>query len=137
MIGRAFLRLDPFEVWGDDTQIRNWTYVGDIVRGLVLAAERIDDATAINLGTEERIKVLDAVNTILSYTGHQPDIKLRPEMPTGPLNRVASNRLAHELLDWQPQVSFTDGIARTIEWYYATKQSHLSANEFDRKLLER
>jgi nucleoside-diphosphate-sugar epimerase len=137
MIGRAFLRLDPFEVWGDGTQIRNWTYVGDIVRGMVLAAEKIEDATAINLGTEEPIKVLDAANAILSYTGHQATIKLRPEMPTGPLNRVASNQLARELLGWMPEVSFKDGIARTIQWYYAAKRSNLSADEFTRKLLER
>ena len=33
MIARAFVRQDPFEVWGNGTQIRNWTYVGDIVSG--------------------------------------------------------------------------------------------------------
>src|SRR5207302_7082915 len=38
MIARDFVGRDPFEVWGDGSQIRNWTYVGDIVQGLVLAA---------------------------------------------------------------------------------------------------
>src|SRR3989454_3432561 len=37
MIARAFIKEDPFEVWGDGTQIRNWTYVGDIVNGVLLA----------------------------------------------------------------------------------------------------
>ena len=41
MIARAFVRQDPFEVWGDGTQIRNWTYVGDIVSGMV--ARRRED----------------------------------------------------------------------------------------------
>jgi nucleoside-diphosphate-sugar epimerase len=43
-------------------------------------------------------------------------------MPTGPLNRVASNRLARELLGWEPQVRFMDGLRRTTDWYFATHQ---------------
>ena len=61
MIARAFIRQDPFVVWGDGQQIRNWTYVGDIVEGTIRAAETIDDGTAVNLGTMERTRVLDAV----------------------------------------------------------------------------
>jgi nucleoside-diphosphate-sugar epimerase len=122
MIARAFVRQDPFEVWGDGTQVRNWTYVGDIVRGMVLAAEKIDDATAVNLGTEERTRVIDAVTEVLRYTGHQAEIEFLPHMPTGPLNRVASNRLARQLLGWEPQVRFIDGLHRTIDWYFSTRE---------------
>src|SRR5438067_12230278 len=61
MIARAFIGQNPFEVWGDGTQVRNWTYVGDIVSGMLLAAEKVDDETAINLGTTERTRVIDAV----------------------------------------------------------------------------
>lgn len=137
MIGRAFLKRDPFEVWGDGTQVRNWTYVGDIVSGLMLAAEKINDATAVNLGTEERITVIDAVHEILNYTGHRAEIKLLTDMPTGPLNRVASNQLAKEILGWQPQVKFIDGLHKTIEWYYATKDREQLTSSFEKKLLER
>jgi nucleoside-diphosphate-sugar epimerase len=122
MIARAFVRQDPFEVWGDGTQIRNWTYVKDIVQGMVLAAEKIDDATAVNLGTEERTRVIDAVQEVLRYTGHQAQIKFLPHMPTGPLNRVANNRLARELLGWEPEVKFIDGLHRTIDWYFSTRE---------------
>jgi nucleoside-diphosphate-sugar epimerase len=121
MIARAFVKQDPFEVWGDGRQVRNWTYVGDIARGMILAAERIEDGTAVNLGTEERTRVIDAVNAVLQYTGHYAEIKLRPDMPTGPVNRVASNRLARELLGWSPEVKFMDGLKRTIDWYFKAK----------------
>src|SRR5580692_2448943 len=57
MIARAFVKQDPFEVWGDGTQIRNWTFIEDIVSGTILAAEKINDGTAVNLGTMERIQV--------------------------------------------------------------------------------
>lgn len=121
MIARAFVREDPFVVWGTGEQIRNWTYIDDIVRGTILAAERIDDAIAVNLGTMERIRVLDAAQAILKQTGHQAPIQLAPHMPTGPLNRVADNALARRLLDWTPAVSFWDGLPRTINWYFSTR----------------
>jgi nucleoside-diphosphate-sugar epimerase len=137
MIARAFVRQDPFEVWGDGTQVRNWTYVGDIVRGMVLAAERIEDGTAVNLGTEERTRVIDAVHEVMRYTGHEVEVKLLPHMPTGPLNRVASNRLARELLGWEPQMRFMDGLRRTIDWYFATHQRETVGEYLPAMLAER
>src|SRR5439155_19955077 len=121
MIARAFVRQDPFVVWGTGEAIRNWTNVSDIVSGTILAAEKIDDGTAVNLGTMERTRVIDAVHEVLRYTGRTAEIKFRTDMPTGPLNRVASNALAQRLLGWQPQMSFIDGLHRTSDWYFATK----------------
>ena len=121
MIARAFIGEDPFRVWGTGEQIRNWTYVGDIVAGTIKAAERIDDGTAINLGTMERVRVLDAVKMVLEYTGHQAEVVTQPNMPTGPLNRVADNSLAKRLLDWEPEVPFAKGLRQTIDWYFAVK----------------
>jgi nucleoside-diphosphate-sugar epimerase len=137
MIARAFVRQNPFEVWGDGTQIRNWTYVGDIVSGMVLAAEKIDDGTAINLGTEERTRVIDAVHEVLRYTGQEAEIKLLPHMPTGPLNRVARNGLARQLLGWEPRMSFMDGLHRTIDWYFASHQREAVGGYLESMLTER
>jgi nucleoside-diphosphate-sugar epimerase len=137
MIARAFVAQDPFEVWGDGTQVRNWTYVGDIVSGMVLAAEKIDDGTAVNLGTEERTRVIDAVHEVLRYTGHQAQIKLLPLMPTGPLNRVASHRLATRLLGWTPEVKFIDGLHRTIDWYFASRERQQVGGYLAEMLTER
>ena len=122
MIARAFVRQNPFEVWGNGQQIRNWTYVDDIVSGTILAAEKINDGTAINLGTMERVRVLDAVQMVLDYSGHKAEIRLRPDMPTGPVNRVADNHLAKKLLGWEPKTAFREGLRKTLDWYFATHQ---------------
>jgi nucleoside-diphosphate-sugar epimerase len=122
MIARAFIGQDPFEVWGDGTQVRNWTCIDDIVHGTLLAAERVHDGTAINLGTMERVQVVDAVRLVMEYTGHSAEIALRPDMPVGPRNRVADNSLAKRLLGWEPAVPFREGVKRTIEWYFAAKE---------------
>jgi len=137
MIARAFIRQNPFEVWGDGTQIRNWTYVDDIVRGTILAAEKIDDGQAINLGTMERIRVLDAAKMVLEFANHKAEFRLRPEMPTGPLNRVADNSLARKLLGWEPQVPFREGLRRTLDWYFTTKDRKQVQTDLDRLLTER
>lgn len=137
MIARAFLGQDPFVVWGTGEQVRNWTYVDDIVQGTILAAEKIDDATAINLGTMERTRVIDAVREVMDYTGHRAEIELHPEMPTGPLNRVADNSLAKALLGWEPKTKFMDGLRRTTDWYFSTKDRDQVRAIFDRMLIER
>ncbi len=137
MIARAFINQDPFVVWGTGQQIRNWTYVDDIVRGTILAAEKINDGTAVNLGTMERIRVIDAVHEILRTFGRDPKIEHQLEMPTGPLNRVADNALAKKLLGWEPQVKFMDGLHRTIDWYIGTKKQEEVSAKLELMLTER
>jgi len=137
MIARAFVGQDPFEVWGSGEQIRNWTHVDDIVSGTVRAAEVIEDGTAVNLGTTERTRVIDAAKEVLSYTGSDADIRLLPDMPTGPLNRVADNSLAKQLLGWEPEVKFMDGLHRTIDWYFSTRDRDEVRADLARRLTER
>jgi len=137
MIARAFIKQDPFVVWGNGEQIRNWTHVSDIVSGTILAAEKIDDGAAVNLGTMERTRVLDAVHEVLRYTGHKAKIELHPEMPTGPMNRVADNSLAKKLLGWEPKVKFMDGLRTTIDWYFSTKDRKRVQQILDLVLTER
>ena len=138
MIARSFVDQDPFVVWGNGEQIRNWTHVSDIVAGTILAAEKIDDGTAVNLGTMERTRVIDAVREVLRYTGKEHlRIQLDPSKPTGPVNRVADNSQAKKLLGWEPKVRFMDGLRATIDWYYSTKdRGHVMAI-LDRMLTER
>jgi len=121
MIARAFVRQDPFVVWGDGEQVRNWTYVDDIVQGFILAAEKIEDGTAVNLGTSERIRVIDCAREVTRLAGYEPEIKRLLDMPSGVLNRAADTTLARKLLGWEPRVSFKEGLRRTYEWYVQTK----------------
>jgi nucleoside-diphosphate-sugar epimerase len=137
MIARAFVKQNPFEVWGDGTQIRNWTYVDDIVSGTILAAEKINDGTAVNLGTMERVRVVDAVKMVLEFSGHKAELRFRPDMPTGPANRVADNSLAKKLLGWEPKTTFRDGLRKTMDWYFSTKQQEQVRGVLDTMLTAR
>jgi nucleoside-diphosphate-sugar epimerase len=137
MIARAFIRQDPFILWGTGEQIRNWTYVSDIVEGTILAAEKIEDGTAVNLGTMDRISVIDTARTILERCGVDVEIKPDPTKPTGPYNRVSDNRLGKELLGWEPHVSFSDGLDRTIRWFFDTHDRMKIRRDFEYRLTER
>lgn len=137
LIAKAYIHQNPYEVWGDGTQIRNWTYVSDIVEGTIRAAEIIDDGQAVNLGTMERIRVDDAVRKILAASNFHPRITFKPDMPTGPKNRVCDNARARKLLGWEPRMLFRDGIRKTIEWYFAAKTPALARRHLTRWFLER
>jgi nucleoside-diphosphate-sugar epimerase len=137
MIARAFIGQNPFDVWGNGMQIRNWTYVDDIVSGTILAAEKINDGTAVNLGTMERVRVIDAARMVLEFSGHKAEIRLRPDMPTGPVNRVADNKLAKKLLGWEPKMAFRDGLRKTMDWYAATHQQEKVRGVLEKMLTAR
>jgi nucleoside-diphosphate-sugar epimerase len=137
MIARAYTNQDPFVVWGTGEQIRNWTYIDDIVEGTIRAAEEIEDGSAINLGTIERTRVIDAVHEIVRAFGYSPKIELHPEMPTGPLNRVADNALGKKLLGWEPKYKFADGLRLTIEWYISSRNKKQAEDALEHLLIER
>lgn len=137
MIARAFIKQSPYVLWGNGEQIRNWTYVGDIVSGTIRAAEVIDDGTPVNLGTMERTSVIQAAREVMKYTGYKADFEFRPDMPTGPMNRVADGSLAKKLLGWEPQVNFIDGLHLTIDWYFKTKNRDEVARILEPMLTER
>lgn len=128
-IAKAFVKQNPFEIWGDGKQIRNWTYVEDIVEGIIQSIKHIDDATPVNFGTQERIKVDKMVSLVLHNFHYSPKIRY-VSMPTGPMNRVADISLAKTLLNWSPKYTFKQGLQQTIQWYIENKnkkyiQQHL------------
>jgi len=57
--------------------------------------------------------MIDAAPQVLDSTAHKVDIKFYVEMPGGPRNRVADNRLAKRLLGWEPQAKFPEGLLMT------------------------
>ena len=110
--------------------------MNDIVEGTLLAAGKISDATAISLGTMERVRVIDAAQEILERTGYKAEIVTDTTKPTGPYNRVADNNLAQELLGWAPQTTFSDGLQPTIDWYFKSHQRKDIQLTLDRRLME-
>jgi len=135
LIHKAHERMDPFVIWGDGNQSRDFTYVSDIVDGTILAAERITDGRPVNLGTGRRLKLVDVARIIFDLTGFHPTVRFDPSMPTGVVSRALDITRARQLLGWEPKVALEDGLSRTIKWYVRThpRRGHVE----ERLLMER
>ena len=123
LIAKAFVRMDPYEIWGDGQQDRNFTYVGDIADGMIRAAERVTDASPINIGTAEHIKIIDSAKKIFEMTKFNPrSIHFDTSKPVGVYSRAADLTRTRARLEWEPRISFTEGLRRTIDWYYGARR---------------
>lgn len=137
-ISKALLRQDPYEIWGSGRQDRNFTFVDDIVEGLLRAAERITDCRAVNIGTDEITRIADAAQTVCRIVGHRPSrFFFDTSKPEGVHARAASIENQKAWLGWSPTTCFDDGIRRTIEWYaghvnLAALGEHLETRLFER-----
>ena len=136
LISKAVQRFDPYPIWGNGKQERDFTYVEDIVDGMMAASQIIFDGTPVNLGTGRRYKINDVVNTIFDILGWRPrKLKYERSMPVGPLSRALDIRRAKDLLNWEPRFSLEEGLRRTIEWYIGDNRvKSITKKEF---LLER
>ena len=118
LIYKAVEKMDPYEIWGNGQQERDFTYVEDIVDGTVLCAEKISDMTPVNLGTGVRYKMIDVAQMIFKVLGWTPKkISFDTSKPTGAVSRALDNSLAKELLGWEPRFSLKEGLEKTIKWY--------------------
>jgi UDP-glucose 4-epimerase len=122
LIAKAFIRMDPYEIWGTGEQDRNFTYVEDIVEALIRAAEVIEDGSAVNAGRDDRITINQAAELIFNIVGWRPkEIYHDLSKPEGVSSRAADLTKARKLLGWEPKISYEKGFRRTIEWYFTTK----------------
>ena len=118
LIAKAYAEQDPYQIWGDGEQTRNFTYVDDIVSALVLANEKITNATPVNAGISEYISINEVVEEIFDYMDWEPEeINHMTDKPVGVRHRAADTTRAEKLLGWAPEYSLNDGLAETIDWY--------------------
>ena len=138
LIAKAFVEMNPYEIWGDGRQDRNFTYVGDIVEGMMRAALAVDDASPVNVGTSEHIRIVDAAQMIFAETGFTPsDIFFDLSKPVGVYSRAADLERSRALLGWEPQTSFAEGLVPTVAWYYGDRDRHEVAEKMASLLSER
>lgn len=132
LIFKAIKKIDPFPIWGNGQQERDFTYVDDIVDGTIKAAEKVFDGTPVNLGTGRKYKIIKVAETICDIIGWKPSaFTYERSMPVGPLSRALDNQRAKELLNWEPKFTLFEGLRETIKWY----QSHRYPIESNTNLL--
>jgi GDP-L-fucose synthase len=109
------------EVWGTGKPTREFLYVDDAARGIVLGAERYDKPDPVNLGTSEEISIRDLVSLIAELTGFEGEIAYDSSKPDGQPRRKLNTERAKREFGFVAEVPFRTGLQRTIEWFQANR----------------
>jgi UDP-glucose 4-epimerase len=118
LIAKAIARFDPFPIWGNGLQTRNFTYVADTAYGMALAGARLAGFHTINLGTDKHHTINELVAEILNILGWHPNnFDYQLDKPVGVASRASDNSKIRQLLGWSPDTGLQEGLKRTIEWY--------------------
>jgi nucleoside-diphosphate-sugar epimerase len=104
-------------VWGTGKATREFLYVDDAARGIVLAAERYDKGDPVNLGSSEEISIGDLVKLIAELTGYSGGIEFDASKPDGQPRRKLNVERAKLEFDFSSEIPFRLGLRRTIDWF--------------------
>jgi len=105
----------PLEIYGDGSQVRDFTYLDDVAEGTVRAL-KLAGYEIINLGNNHPYKLSEAISLIEKYSKRKAKLKYMEFDKADMKTTWADIKKAREVLNWQPQVSLEEGIKRTVAW---------------------
>jgi len=107
--------------WGTGNPLREFLYVEDLARAVILCLDRYDDAQHINVGTAEEISIKHLAEKIASKVGFKGKILWDNNKPDGTFRKVLDNQKILNL-GWKPMISLDEGLTKTVQWYKQTKK---------------
>ena len=105
------------DVWGTGSASREFLYVEDAARAIVLATQRYDGPDPVNLGTSHEISIRDLVSLIGKLTGYEGEIRWDHSKPDGQPRRKLDTSRAAEHFGFEAAIDLEEGLARTIAWW--------------------
>ncbi len=105
------------DVWGTGSASREFLYVEDAARAIVLASERYNDADPVNVGASREVTIKELVQTIGRLTGFDGEIRWDSSKPDGQPRRMLDTTRARERFDFVAETELEDGLRRTIDWW--------------------
>jgi len=115
-------RQSSVTLWGSGSPTRDFFYVEDAAEGIVLAAEKYNDAEPVNLGTGEEMKVKTLAKIIAGLVGFTGPIVWDRHKPDGQPRRAISAERAAQAFGFQARTPLKEGLKKTIEWYLAAQK---------------
>jgi GDP-L-fucose synthase len=110
--------LPAITAWGTGSATREFLYVDDAARAIVLAAERYDKPEPVNLGTSHEVSIRELTEMIVRLTGFGGAVNWDPGKPDGQPRRKLDVRRAREEFGFEAEVGLEEGLRRTIDWYH-------------------
>ncbi|MCS6894928.1 MAG: SDR family oxidoreductase [Bacteroidia bacterium] len=116
-IGQA-LKNEPLTVYGDGSQTRSFCFIDDMVEGIFRLLIYSDYPLPVNLGNPEEVSILEFANEVLRFIPEsKSEIVFLPLPEDDPKVRRPDISLARELLNWEPKVTRSEGIKRSIDYF--------------------
>lgn len=119
MVTDSIIRDADITIYNGGNLHRDWTYIDDIIQGVIAALDRPLGYDVINIGRGEPIRLGDFVDIIQELVGKTAHIKHAPAPASEPPITYACVEKAQRLFGYHPRTSIRDGLARTWEWYQA------------------
>lgn len=111
------------ELWGSGEASREFIYVDDVARAMLLAAERLHSSQPVNIGTGTETRIRDLAEMINRLTGFGGEISWNTSHPDGQPSRCLDVSRARELLGFEARVPLEEGLRSTIESFVASRHS--------------
>jgi UDP-glucuronate 4-epimerase len=113
---RKILDDEPLPVFGDGKTRRDYTYIDDIIQGVILSIEKLSGFEIINLGESRTIELLELINLIENEIGKKAKLNFMPPQPGDVPITYADISKARELLGYNPQFPIEKGIRNFVAW---------------------
>lgn len=105
------------EVWGTGKATREFLYVEDAARGIVLATEKYNGSQPVNLGAGFEISIKELVNLIVELMDFEGEVRWDNSKPDGQPRRMLDTSRAYTEFGFRAETNFREGIKKTIKWY--------------------
>lgn len=121
LIKKVVEKYNPIEVWGTGRDIKDFIYVEDLVEGLIVAMEKVNQFDQINIAGGKPITIRHVLKAILKADNFiNPKIVFNSSKPTMIPIRLINISKAKNILNFVPKTSLKEGIQKTIHWYKQT-----------------
>ena len=114
----AIINGNEIDVYGDGKQTRDFTYVGDVIKANILAAESKFSGEVLNIGGGSRITVFELIENLENIIGNKAVINLQGTQSGDMKNTLADVRKVQKLMKWSPEIRIEEGLVCYIEWLY-------------------
>jgi GDP-L-fucose synthase len=118
LIKRAVGREDPFSVWGDGKDIKDFLYIDDFIEALTIAISQESKFDILNVASGQSVPLKEVIEKILRISGNaSAKLEFDESKPSMiPVRRIDISR-ATQQLGWTPKVDLESGLRKTIDWY--------------------
>jgi len=118
---RQIISGKKIEIYGDGSSSRDYTYIDDVVSGIINSVSRIRGFEIINLGNSQTVKLIELVKLIEDATGKKADLKFLNNQPGDVPVTFADIRKARKMLEYSPETNIRQGLENFVEWYKEKK----------------